>query len=1418
MKTLISLLSVFAALSGFSQVYTTPEVVTNIARGEAFSILGSITNGGGGTTNIIIVTNVLPSNLITQYYNGAYLTGTFSGVFRGNGAALSNVQPASANLTNWSMLSTNILAGVSRFNPTQFNTNGQVSIARNAAVTNLYNFGTLLQSSTNLNGPYVLFNPDGENTDNHEFTINLQNSFSSAHLGNSFGSAHLGGILTFAYNYFQVDFSGQGFGNDYYQLSPGGGFFSYPPAIGVDQVFIQPPKNQDLITKKWVDYQLLGYRSAPTNLAPDVSDNALLMSRSGTNYWSFDGSSLTNIHVDLTNLANIVTNKSTGLTLAGALSSSGTYPLILTNSAISEGLILGIGSTGTTNHAARWDSGNRQLIITNATVTGTFTGVGSGLTGIQTDVRLVENAVSLFSPSVKAAFKQPPVVTPNIRNPYTNALMGWFSWNNNQCPDQWYWTNMIGKMVSLGLRDAGYTAVCFDAPWQEGRDVNGYPLWNTNRFPNGIAYCSAYARSNGLKFFMWTPASQYTNNIVYANCTTNWQGAGGYAAQDAHFMATNFVEGVVLDNFWSSSFDTNLQAFVAAMETHVATNGRPVYYKTIGYGSWFPPFATNMHAMRVATDITTNWSDIAKQFNAWDDAADHVGPGGCLPDMDMLEIGNGLVSSDADIAHFSIWAVSGTPLMLGMNLTNMATYVRQTITNANLIRIHQDPGQYPGRIVKRTRVPGGTQDIWLKPLGWPGSGTNVVLLVNNSTNTGYIPFRMSELGLGTNNWVRCITPFVEQDHGIVLDYFRYKNFVTAYQSRCYLIVSDPSSNNVIGTFKDYLVNGGDNVTLSGTFAGGGSGVSNVIAQTLITGATVTNLDMYGLIYVGGASFAQYDTNRLMTSLASTYSASIFGNNAWLTNLYPTRIHGSPDGLGGYKFDVDSSGNVIGRTFTGDGSGLTNIIAVSTNPIPAYVVTNNQQNVSLGGTFTGNGSGLTGYNEILALTNGVLFTNTMVIGNGGRNSTTNPPFPVDPLAFELSGEYAGQQNTLFGKDAGLKITSGNGLTYIGHGAGRESTNASQNTFVGWYAGYVNTWGYHNSYYGVGAGQHAETNVYAVAVGTDSGLTATNFSYGTLVGSSISMATGLRDVVIGYNSGTGLSGDDNVAVGANSGGFRGSRNVAIGSYCAPALTGSNNVLMGFNAGVATPTLSSSVGIGYGVFGANKSGGSVAVGSLALNQATNAANDVAVGREVMLGTFNSSYNVAIGYRSLMSAVTASDTVAIGRQALNEASASAGNTVVGGYAANFGSATETALFGYQAFFYGAGTGNSAFGYQAGAFTTNTASRYNCFFGDQSGPVVGAGIISNSIAIGYKAAPTNRNQTVIGNVNTTQALIFGAIETPKAVMASNFVATVVDVETPAFKSSVTNNFILKADDGGTWILRVGNDGTLTTVTNTSGL
>ena len=62
-----------------------------------------------------------------------------------------------------------------------------------------------------------------------------------------------------------------------------------------------------------------------------------------------------------------------------------------------------------------------------------------------------------------------------------------------------------------------------------------------------------------------------------------------------------------------------------------------------------------------------------------------------------------------------------------------------------------------------------------------------------------------------------------------------------------------------------------------------------------------------------------------------------------------------------------------------------------------------------------------------------------------------------------------------------------------------------------------------------------------------------------------------------------------------------------------------------------------------------------------------------------------------------------------------------------------------------------------------------------------------------------------------------GTVSVSNTLTASNFVSTATGT-TPSFKAGGTNGIVLKCPDGGSYILRIGNDGTLSTVTNSTGL
>lgn len=72
--------------------------------------------------------------------------------------------------------------------------------------------------------------------------------------------------------------------------------------------------------------------------------------------------------------------------------------------------------------------------------------------------------------------------------------------------------------------------------------------------------------------------------------------------------------------------------------------------------------------------------------------ANKAGPGH-WNDPDMLQVGNGLLSTDEEQTHFALWSFSKAPLILGCDLTTIEKDHPESlaiIKNQNMIAINQD--------------------------------------------------------------------------------------------------------------------------------------------------------------------------------------------------------------------------------------------------------------------------------------------------------------------------------------------------------------------------------------------------------------------------------------------------------------------------------------------------------------------------------------------------------------------------------------------------------------------------------------------------------------------------------------------------------------------------------------------------------
>ena len=453
----------------------------------------------------------------------------------------------------------------------------------------------------------------------------------------------------------------------------------------------------------------------------------------------------------------------------------------------------------------------------------------------------------------------------------------------------------------------------------------------------------------------------------------------------------------------------------------------------------------------------------------------------------------------------------------------------------------------------------------------------------------------------------------------------------------------------------------------GAFAGDGSGL--------------TNLSLPAANLVGALSDTQLSANVALLNRTNLFSGSnIFAGPTLLTN---------PDNVIYGSF----SGTVPAASVTGvipSSSLPPNVALLDADPtFSAPVIA-----PSFIGAFVGDGSGLTNIdadfvnngvsNLMVLMPNQTVFTGSLYVGDGGRNSTLSPPNPIDPLPFEQDGSYNGTLNTFVGIGAGFNNASGNLNTFLGSLAGISNTIGDQDTFLGAFAGLSNVDGYHDTYIGVGASQNRVHGYFNVSIGTDNSLLATNGFANTTVGASAdSYDSGSWNVVVGCDAAmANVIGSENTIVGAEALEYINPsvQNTALGFAAAAGVPGAynqanvcvgfqsgfslstnanNNVFMGWDAGYWNALGANNVGLGYGCLFANTVG----------------ANNTSSGCEALQWNTSGNNNVAEGMQALASNTTGSNNVAVGNNAGSTLETGAANVFVGAGADVSSSSAEYAI-----------------------------------------------------------------------------------------------------------------------------------------------
>ncbi|MBN1819715.1 MAG: glycoside hydrolase family 27 protein [Prolixibacteraceae bacterium] len=329
--------------------------------------------------------------------------------------------------------------------------------------------------------------------------------------------------------------------------------------------------------------------------------------------------------------------------------------------------------------------------------------------------------------------------------------MGWNSWNKFGCDvSEELIMGIADAMESNGMKDAGYEYIVIDDCWQVDRNENGEVIVDKERFPHGMKFLADYIHSKGLKFGIYSCAGTKT-------CQGR-PGGRGYEFQDARTYASWDVDYLKYD--WCYSTTQNAKASYEIMRDALYKAGRPIVFSLCEWGQNKPwEWAEDVgHLWRTTGDIVDRWDAMMAIFDAQKELANYAAPGH-WNDPDMLEVGNGGMTTEEYRTHFSLWCMLASPLMAGNDLQNMDKETLEILTNKEMIAINQDTLGKQAFCLRDN----GDYEIWIKKLA---GDEKAVCLLNRSDEEKTFEVNLPVL-LKSNDYYWATDPYKMKDYKIL---------------------------------------------------------------------------------------------------------------------------------------------------------------------------------------------------------------------------------------------------------------------------------------------------------------------------------------------------------------------------------------------------------------------------------------------------------------------------------------------------------------------------------------------------------------------------------------------------------------------------------------------------------------------------
>ena len=275
--------------------------------------------------------------------------------------------------------------------------------------------------------------------------------------------------------------------------------------------------------------------------------------------------------------------------------------------------------------------------------------------------------------------------------------MGWNTWNT-------FYTEMnedlvrstADAMAETGLLDSGYRYLILDDGWSlRERGADGLLVPDPEKFPSGLSATVDYVHGRGLKFGIYSCCGVHTCG--------RFPGSFEHEFSDARQFAAWGVDYLKYDNCYRPGTVSG-EMLYRRMAMALRASGRDILLAACQWGTedvhrWIR--STGAHTFRSTVDIQDTWRSIESIAQSQMEHLSANAPG-CYNDMDMLVVGmaGGGCNPEASLGgctdeeyqtHFALWAMMGSPLIIGCDIRSMTESTRGILTNREVIAINQDP-------------------------------------------------------------------------------------------------------------------------------------------------------------------------------------------------------------------------------------------------------------------------------------------------------------------------------------------------------------------------------------------------------------------------------------------------------------------------------------------------------------------------------------------------------------------------------------------------------------------------------------------------------------------------------------------------------------------------------------------------------